>query len=1604
MTINGTAAINGTLVSAWISSVQKISQATIDGKYGYVPPASEEFNVYGTHGDTITFKIYDAVVGTDILTNGDITEKNLSLTDVAAPTSSVDTISSYWKNASDNPLNISATASDVSGSGVATIILYYYYSADNSSWSSATLFGTDSASPWSWDFTFPGDEGYYRFFSIAADYLGNTESFTANDTMCGYDTTAPTTTMTALDTYKNDDFTVTWAINTEATSGVATYTVQHKQDSGAWSDWFTNVSYTVTSATWLIANTTEGCTVYFRALAVDNATNCGAFSSEISTTKDTVAPTVDMTALSTYKNDDFTVAWAINTEATSGVATYTVEYKEDAGAWTAWLTNVSYTVDSATWLIANTTEASVARFRALAVDNASNCGAFSSEISTTKDTVAPTVDMTALSTYKNADFTVAWAINTEATSGVATYTVEYKEDAGAWTAWLTNVSYTVDSATWLIANTTEASVARFRALAVDNASNCGAFSSEISTTKDTVAPTVDMAALSTYKNADFSVNWSGSDTTSGVATYTVQYKENVSGTWTDWFTNVSYTVTSATWQIANTTENCTVYFRALAVDNVSNCGSFSSEISTTKDTTAPTSSADTITGYWQTSSPLAITATASDGTSGVKNVTLYYRFSSDNSTWDGWTSFGVDTDPWVAISWSFNFPNDTGYYEFYSIAKDNATNAESAPGSADQDCGYDYTAPISEVGGISPYLQNTTLVTITTTGSDDASGVKNVTLYYYYSSDNVTFTGPFAYAVNDTLPWITSFYSFQANESGYYRFYSIAVDNATNVEDAPDDNDTMCYCNTPPDAPSDPYPENVTGVNTFNTTVTLSVYVFDPDADGMIIYFYNNATAQEIGNTSVSSGELLGAYAYCSWTGLNESTNYSWYAIANDSHLDNTSEIWSFTTGENEVILFEYHVETLTGDYQCLGVEFDGEYFWVTGGNNTNDPNRLYKFNSSGSLVADYSQPAFSTGWGWMDLAFDGTYLYASLGGNVSNQINQINCTNGSWTGVNISGPENGTRGLAYDPATDHFWSANWSSSIYEFNRSGDTINEYNNTYSIFGLAWDNVSSGGPWLWVYAQNCSTNGTPYVQILQFDPANGTYTNVTYQGLYYDPEDVAGGACFVENWEGKNVFVGLTQNTPDLIFGMKLNRAPNETSSPTPSNRSTGVSRTTDLGWTGGDPDGDTVTYDVYFGTSSSPSKVGSGNQSAVTYDPGTLSYSTVYYWKIVTWDNQSAKTEGPVWHFTTVAESTGGGGSIPPSNNAPTADANGPYTGYVDQAVTFNGTGSSDPDTGDTLTYTWDFGDSTTGTGATPAHTYNSTGLYNVTLTVSDGTTTDSDTTTANISELPAEQHPPVADANGPYPGLTYQNITFDGSDSSDLDGWITNYTWDFGDNTIGYGVSPIYSYNISGLYNITLIVIDNDGLADSDTTTATIALDSDGDGWSDDMETSYGTNATDATDYPTDTDGDGTPDEDSPDEKYTGDTDDDNDGLSDDIENAVGSNSKDPETKTIFVEVSISGLTHYLVDTNNDGTYDAFYNSATGTTTTTTTDADGKYLIDYNGDGNTDYIYDPVSGAVTSYEPEEEFPWTTVILIIVIIVIIVVIIAILFKKGYLCLE
>jgi len=238
-------------------------------------------------------------------------------------------------------------------------------------------------------------------------------------------------------------------------------------------------------------------------------------------------------------------------------------------------------------------------------------------------------------------------------------------------------------------------------------------------------------------------------------------------------------------------------------------------------------------------------------------------------------------------------------------------------------------------------------------------------------------------------------------------------------------------------------------------------------------------------------------------------------------------------------ICFVYDVETPTDDNQCLGVEFDGTYFYITGGGGTTHPdtNYVYFFDKDGNYLSRVAQPTTSD-WGWRDIAFDGTYMYSSDSANVDVwYITGLPSSPVINMASSFPGPENPNRAMAYDPVTGHFWTANRASSIYEFDNTGTVVNTFSNTKSIYSMAWDDVCPGGPKLWTYDQ--TDEGGHKCHIRQFDPVNGVYTGVEYSGYYNDSvNDVAGGSCFIEDWDGKNVFIGLTQNTPDLIFCMEI----------------------------------------------------------------------------------------------------------------------------------------------------------------------------------------------------------------------------------------------------------------------------------------------------------------------------------------------------------------------------------------------------------------------------------------------------------------------------------
>jgi PKD repeat protein len=167
--------------------------------------------------------------------------------------------------------------------------------------------------------------------------------------------------------------------------------------------------------------------------------------------------------------------------------------------------------------------------------------------------------------------------------------------------------------------------------------------------------------------------------------------------------------------------------------------------------------------------------------------------------------------------------------------------------------------------------------------------------------------------------------------------------------------------------------------------------------------------------------------------------------------------------------------------------------------------------------------------------------------------------------------------------------------------------------------------------------------------------------------------------------------------------------------------------------------------------------------------------------------------------------------LPVLNIPPVAEAGPDLSTTVGATVSFDGTGSYDPD-GTIVNWTWAFGDGTTGWGACVDHVYASKGTMVAVLAVTDnmgGTATD--TVAITVVNLP-----PVADAGADISGTVITACTFDGSGSYDPDGSIVKYAWDFGDGTDGNGMIASHTYASKGTFTATLAVTDDDGAVASD--------------------------------------------------------------------------------------------------------------------------------------------------------------------------------------------
>lgn len=158
-----------------------------------------------------------------------------------------------------------------------------------------------------------------------------------------------------------------------------------------------------------------------------------------------------------------------------------------------------------------------------------------------------------------------------------------------------------------------------------------------------------------------------------------------------------------------------------------------------------------------------------------------------------------------------------------------------------------------------------------------------------------------------------------------------------------------------------------------------------------------------------------------------------------------------------------------------------------------------------------------------------------------------------------------------------------------------------------------------------------------------------------------------------------------------------------------------------------------------------------------------------------------------------------------------------------QIVSFDATTSTNGGVscGQACSYSWNFGDGTTGTGQTTTHQFRSVSLFPVTLTVTDSRgATAMSTQSINVA---TPTPPTVSFTVSPTPAPTNVDVFFNAAASRPASGrTIVSYAWNFGDGTTGGGVTTTHRYSGVGSYSVTLTVTDDANAVGQSTQTLSV--------------------------------------------------------------------------------------------------------------------------------------------------------------------------------------
>ena len=231
-----------------------------------------------------------------------------------------------------------------------------------------------------------------------------------------------------------------------------------------------------------------------------------------------------------------------------------------------------------------------------------------------------------------------------------------------------------------------------------------------------------------------------------------------------------------------------------------------------------------------------------------------------------------------------------------------------------------------------------------------------------------------------------------------------------------------------------------------------------------------------------------------------------------------------------------------SGDLQT-SIAFDGEYYYTTSWYYLGE---FWKYDKEGNLIEQFRIPDMY--YKLYDLAYDGRYFYGS---DYSNRLFQLDFENKRIVDIITltSAPELKITHVAYNPNNDRFYVGSWN-TLCEVRRNGRTSSmaaafDPDHAHYIYGSAYDNVTPGGPYLWLAAEeNFNENMLDQVVIYQYNLNTKKFTGVKktatdFPGYVYGSpmhgiNYICGLEGTVDKVTGKYTLIGVLQQSPSLFF--------------------------------------------------------------------------------------------------------------------------------------------------------------------------------------------------------------------------------------------------------------------------------------------------------------------------------------------------------------------------------------------------------------------------------------------------------------------------------------